>query len=160
MSLVSRFFSTPEPDIRDATLADAADLARLHATAFHRGWSGQEFERLLSERAGVGHVVTAGPGGRLLGFVLSHAVPPESEILSIVMDRASRGRGLGARLLGHHLGRLAARGVTASFLEVEAGNAPAIALYRRSGYGEVGRRKGYYEGPDGRTDALVMRRDF
>ncbi|MGU3495229.1 GNAT family N-acetyltransferase [Xanthobacteraceae bacterium A53D] len=160
MSLLSGLFATPEPEIRNATTADAADLARLHATAFHRGWSVPEFERLLAERTGIGHVLRAGARGRLLGFVLSHAVPPESEILSLVMDAAYRGKGLGARLLTHHLGRLAAMGVTASFLEVEAGNAPAIAVYRRVGYQDAGRRKGYYEGPDGRTDALVMRRDF
>ncbi|WP_029006104.1 GNAT family N-acetyltransferase [Azorhizobium doebereinerae] len=160
MSAFTRLFSGPAPDIRDAATADAADLARLHATAFHRGWSAPEFERLLAERTGVGHVMRAGPRGKLLGFVLSHAVPPDSEILSIVLDGASRGRGLAGRLLAHHLGRLAAQGVTASFLEVEAGNAPALALYRRAGYAEVGRRKGYYEGPSGRTDALVLRRDF
>ncbi|GGF79852.1 alanine acetyltransferase [Azorhizobium oxalatiphilum] len=160
MSTFSRFFSSPEPDIRDAVTADAPELARLHATAFHRGWSASEFERLLAERTGVGHVMRAGPRGKLLGFVLSHAVPPESEILSIVTEAASRGQGLARRLLTHHLGRLAAQGVTASFLEVEAGNDPAIALYRRAGYAEAGRRKGYYEGPSGRTDALVMRRDF
>ncbi len=162
MTPFSRLFagSAPAPEIRTATTPDAPDLARLHAGAFHRGWSAEEFERLLAERTGIAHLLQAGPRGRVLGFVLSHAVPPESEILSIVVDAAAKGRGHGRRLLDHHLGRLAALGVRASFLEVEAGNAAALALYARAGYGEVGRRKGYYAGPGGPADALVMRRDF
>ncbi|NVN31455.1 ribosomal-protein-alanine acetyltransferase, partial [Endobacter medicaginis] len=39
------------------------------------------------------------------------------------------------------------------FIEVAAGNGPAIALYRGCGFVEVGRRRRYY--PDG-DDALVM----
>lgn len=160
MTPFSRLFSGPAaPDLRTATSADAPELARLHAGAFHRGWSVQEFERLLSERTGIAHVLAV-PKGRLVGFVLSHMVPPESEILSIVIDKSAQGHGHGRALLTHHLGRLAALGVTASFLEVEAGNTAALALYRRAGYGEVGRRKGYYAGPNGPADALVMRRDF
>ena len=34
-------------------------------------------------------------------------------------------------------------------LEVEEGNAPALALYRRLGFGEIGRRDGYYGPPTG-----------
>lgn len=160
MTPFSRLFSgSAAPEIRTATSADAPEMARLHAGAFHRGWSVEEFERLLAERAAIAHVLTV-PRGRMLGFVLSHMVPPESEILSIAIGKSAQGRGHGRALLTHHLGRLAALGVTASFLEVEAGNAAALALYRRAGYGEVGRRKAYYAGPDGAADALVMRRDF
>ena len=39
-------------------------------------------------------------------------------------------------------------------LEVRAGNEPAIALYRKHGFVEVGRRKNYYEKP--REDAILM----
>ena len=43
-------------------------------------------------------------------------------------------------------------------LEVEDGNAPALALYRRLGFGEIGRREGYYGRADGsRAAALTMR---
>ena len=37
-------------------------------------------------------------------------------------------------------------------------NAPAIALYRKHGFQEAGRRKNYYQQP--REDAIIMTREF
>jgi ribosomal-protein-alanine N-acetyltransferase len=63
--------------------------------------------------------------------------------------------------LRHHLGRLAALGAHKVFLEVEEGNASALRLYRRAGFTEVGRRKGYYANPTGEpATALVLRRNL
>lgn len=153
-------FSTPKaPTVRDAAMADVPALARIHSASFHRGWGVDELERLLAGQAARAHVIGRGHG-EVLGFVLSHLVVPEAEVLTIAVAPAARGKGLGRVLLTHHLQRLAGLGVTCSHLEVEAGNGPAVRLYRALGYGEVGRRKGYYAGPDGPGDALVMRLDF
>lgn len=43
-------------------------------------------------------------------------------------------------------------------LEVRAGNAPAIALYRKLGFKQVGVRKNFYSDPE--EDALLMTRYF
>ena len=43
-------------------------------------------------------------------------------------------------------------------LEVRASNAPAIALYRKHGFQEAGRRKDYYRDPT--EDALLLTRTF
>ena len=49
----------------------------------------------------------------------------------------------------------------ALFLEVDETNVPAIALYRRLGFRQVGHRANYYRSPErGPTGALVMRRDL
>jgi ribosomal-protein-alanine N-acetyltransferase len=55
------------------------------------------------------------------------------------------------------MSRLAALGVGRIFLEVEEGNRPALRLYARAGFTEVGRRPGYYAGG---AAALVLRRDL
>lgn len=160
MSLFSRFLTPPDPQMRDARGADALDLARIHAASFHRGWGADEFERLLADRVTLAHVLLERPAGAPVGFVLSHMVPPEGEILSIAIAPSARRKGHAGRLLLHHLGRLAALGVSVSHLEVDATNLPALALYRRLGYVEAGRRKGYYREGDQVTDALILRRDF
>ena len=43
-------------------------------------------------------------------------------------------------------------------LEVREGNAPAIALYEKLGFREVGRRKNYY--PERKEDAVLMTVEF
>ena len=41
---------------------------------------------------------------------------------------------------------------------MRASNEPAIALYRKHGFEEAGRRKDYYTKP--KEDAVIMTRDF
>jgi len=66
------------------------------------------------------------------------------------------GRGLAHRLLDLHLRRLAGFGLRTVFLEVDEDNAPARRLYAGAGFGEVGRRPGYYAGNGGNTTAALV----
>lgn len=137
----------------------APALSRLHALAFARPWSTGEFERMLADRAHLCHALMAGTA--LRGFVLARHVLDEAEILSVVVAPASRGRGHAGTLIAAHLATLASIGVREVHLEVEEGNDPAIRLYRRYGFLEVGRREGYYAKLDGtRRAALSMRVDL
>jgi ribosomal-protein-alanine N-acetyltransferase len=136
--------------------ADAAGVAALHSASFRHGWSIAEIEAMLRDRAVTGHAI--GAGSRLDGFALSRRAADEAEILTIAVAARRQGRGLGRKLLEAHLGGLAAAGARAVFLEVEEGNTPAIALYRRHGFGQVGLRKSYYRRADGSAaNALVLR---
>lgn len=159
MGLFSALFGRGEPAFMDAEPRDAAAIAALHGVSFHRGWSEQEVESLLIDRAVVAHRALL--GSRLAGFILSRRAADEAEILSVAVTDARRGRGIARRLLGLHLGRLAGLGVRSVFLEVDENNVPALRLYRRAGFREVGRRPNYYPGADGKpATALVLRRDL
>ncbi|MCF8477197.1 MAG: GNAT family N-acetyltransferase, partial [Pseudolabrys sp.] len=129
------------------------------AASFRRGWSEQEVEGMLIDRAVVAH--RAMTGRSLAGFVMSRRAAEEAEILSIAVARRAQGRGLARRLLTLHLRRLAGLGTRAVFLEVDEHNTPAIRLYESAGFREVSRRPNYYPLPDGKTAAaLVLRRDM
>jgi ribosomal-protein-alanine N-acetyltransferase len=144
--------------LAEAGMRDAAAFASLHAASFQRGWSDDEFERLLADRSVVAHRATRGRS--LCGFILSRLVAGEAEILSVAVASAQRGRGLARRLLDLQLRRLAGHGCRTIFLEVDEDNEPARRLYRRAGFREVGRREAYYgRGPATRA-ALVLRRDL
>jgi [ribosomal protein S18]-alanine N-acetyltransferase len=156
IGIITRLFAR-EAAVSQAGPADARALAALHASSFHRGWSEDEFERLLSDRHVVAHRATA--GAALAGFILSRIVQDEAEILSIAVASAWRGRGLARQLLDINLRRLAALGARSVFLEVEEGNVSARRLYRRAGFQEVGRRERYYA-PERGAAALVLRRDL
>jgi ribosomal-protein-alanine N-acetyltransferase len=158
---LAQLFKRAEPAILDARPGDASALAALHRVSFRHGWSESEFERLLSERAAIAHVARANGGrGAVVGFVLSHRVGHEAEILLVALAPGERGHGTATKLLSRHLGRLAAAGVSKVFLEVDEGNASARKLYARSGFQEVGRRSGYYRKPEGNAAALVLGRDL
>lgn len=153
--------ATP-PALRPLRPADAAVLAAMHAEGFHHGWPVTEIEAMLVDPAvlglGIGHGRDV---AELDGFVLSRRAADEAEILTIAIRRRRRGGGLGRLLLEGHLGRLAAAGVRAVFLEVDEANAAARALYAREAFRQVGARKAYYPRPDGtRGTALVLRRDL
>jgi [ribosomal protein S18]-alanine N-acetyltransferase len=147
MGFIANLFARQQPSLSEARPGDAADLAALHGASFHRGWSEDEFERLLLDRAVVAHRVTIGP--RLVGFIISRIIEGEAEILSVAVASSRRGKGLARQMLNLHLRRLAGLGTRTVFLEVDEGNVPANRLYRRAGFRTVGRREGYY--PD-RTD--------
>ena len=156
-NIARRMFTRRTPVLAPAGPADAQALAALHARSFHRAWSEGEFEALLSQNNVVAH--RAMLGRALGGFVLSRMVPPEAEILSIAVAPSRRRKGLAGQLLRLHLRRLAALAVGTVFLEVGEDNLPALRLYRRAGFREVGRRAAYYSADKG-SAALVLRRDL
>lgn len=161
MSFLQKLFGRTEPALGEARPRDAAALAAVHARAFRHGWSESEFERLLSEANTVCQVARGNGGtGPIVAFVLSRMIDHEAEILMAAVSPDEQGRGLARRLLTRHLGRLAAHGAKQVFLEVDEGNRPALSLYGRAGFAEVGRRPRYYDGPGGATGALIMRRNL
>jgi [ribosomal protein S18]-alanine N-acetyltransferase len=155
--LIDRLFAR-EAVLSEAGPGDAGTLAALHQTSFRRGWSEDEVERLLLDRQVLAHRAIG--RGKLAGFILSRLAAGEAEILSVAVADRWRGRGLAQRLLDLHLRRLAGLGVAAVFLEVEDGNRPALRLYQRAGFREVGRRPGYYPRDATAAAALVLRRDL
>jgi ribosomal-protein-alanine N-acetyltransferase len=131
----------------------APQLAAIHAASFARAWDAHEFERLLADRAVIADGLFV--GGEPTGFALSRVVLDEAEILTIAIAPEARGRGCSRPLLVGHLEALNRVGVRLVHLEVEEGNRAALALYRRLGFEEVGRRDGYYRKQDGMSVAAL-----
>jgi ribosomal-protein-alanine N-acetyltransferase len=97
-------------------------------------------------------------GDRLLGYGWLSAAAGEAHVLNITVDPDLRNQGHGWRILRRLMDLARWHRVEAVFLEVRISNAPALTLYRRYGFEEVGRRRGYYPSDGGgREDALVMR---
>jgi [ribosomal protein S18]-alanine N-acetyltransferase len=152
---ITRVFARGKPTTSEARERDTPAIAAIHAASFQRGWSEDEFGRLLADRAVVAD--RSAVGGQLVGFILSRIASGEAEILSVAIAPHWRGRGFARPLLDRHLRRLAGQGARTVFLEVGEHNKPARRLYRSAGFSEVGRRPGYY---DGAATALILRRDL
>jgi ribosomal-protein-alanine N-acetyltransferase len=148
------------PIVVPVTSADADVLARIHATSFPSPWKADDFTLFLNQREVAGWAT--GQDDMPSGFILVRYVADEAEVMTIAVDPAARGNGLGRALLAHAIADLRGRGVRTMFLEVGVRNVPAIALYRMMGFVACGKRKGYYEenAETGGGDAAVMRLDL
>ncbi len=138
----------------------AAVLSGLHAASFEDPWSAAAIAAMFDVPGLIALLATQRDAPE--GFLLARFVAGEAEILSIGVLPAARGSGTGMALLDrlHALVRekTSAPGL---LLDVAADNQPALALYAKAGYKQVGRRKAYYRKPNGVfVDSLTMRRDF
>ena len=98
-------------------------------------------------------VVAEGENGTVLGYGEIGVVLDEGCLEKIAVDPAYRRQGVAEAILLAFL-RFGRANLAFLTLEVRASNEPAISLYRKLGFEEVGRRKGYYSNP--KEDALLM----
>ena len=96
----------------------------------------------------------------LVGYAVMMPVIDEVHLLNISIVPELQGRGLGSELLEFLMAEAKASGILRMFLEVRPSNEAGRALYRRYGFAEIGRRRGYYPAHEGREDAIVMSRDL
>lgn len=135
-------------------MTDAGALADLAQAAFPPGpgWTAADFARMADDPTRL--ILTR----KAAALIVISVIAPEAEILNIGVAPNHRRQGLGAALLQDAIAALRGRRVDTLFLEVAADNAPARALYARSGFVQVGLRRGYYARAAGRVDGLILRR--
>lgn len=99
--------------------------------------------------------------GRIAAFAILSSGGGDAHVLNIAVDPAFRRRGIARLLLAELVDAARLREADQLFLEVRAGNEPALTLYRDLGFAEVALRPGYYPLPGGgREDAVIMARDI
>ena len=98
--------------------------------------------------------------GVMLGYAVMMLALDEAHLLNISIAAERQRSGLGSMLLEHLFAVAKRTGAARMFLEVRPGNASGLGLYRRYGFIEIGRRRGYYPAHEGREDAIVMVRDL
>jgi ribosomal-protein-alanine N-acetyltransferase len=91
---------------------------------------------------------------RLAGYIVARSGADELHINNVAVRDAYRRKGIGRELLSRILEEGRRGGASVGFLELRAGNAPALALYKKCGFRVTARRQKYYSDPV--EDALVM----
>ncbi|MCA1246262.1 ribosomal protein S18-alanine N-acetyltransferase [Massilia sp. MS-15] len=139
-----------------------ADLDEVHAlecSVFPHPWSRGNFQDSLA--SGYDAWTARDNAGALAGYYVVMYAVDEAHLLDVAVAAARQGRGLGRQLLDRIGARAKEQGMASILLEVRPSNARALDVYRRYGYREIGRRKGYYPAHGGqREDAIVMRMDL
>ena len=131
-------------------------VAALEKVCFSDPWSEQSVAGELSNPLSVWLVCVE--KDRVLGYVGSQTVLGETDMMNVAVSPAARRRGIGEKLILELVERLKERDSHCLTLEVRATNAPAIALYEKLGFTQVGRRPNYYRNP--KEDALILRKEW
>lgn len=92
----------------------------------------------------------------IAGYAIMSFGAGEAHLLNLCVDPNWHGHGIGGRLLQRTIRDAERLGAERMFLEVRPSNLPALHLYHKAGYVQVGRRRDYYPDFGGREDALVM----
>ena len=148
--------------------ADLPQVVAIDAAASSRPWPiatfltelAREDRRYLVARLGSGPDGSgphgsdgAGGDGEVVGFGGVALLGDEAHVMTVAVDPARQGRGIGGRVVSGLLDEVVAAGLTATTLEVRTSNDVARRLYHRLGFDEAGVRPGYY--PDG-EDAVIL----
>ena len=142
--------------IENMTAAHVSQIAELEKLCFSDPWSEKSIETELSCRLSVWLVALEGE--QVVGYVGSQTVIDESDMMNIAVHPGFRRRGIAEALVAELEAALRQRGSRALTLEVRDSNAPAIALYEKLGFSQVGLRKNYYRNP--KEDARILRKEW
>ena len=137
--------------------SDLSAVLRIEEAAFDEAWSLRLFEEELAQRTSRAYRA-AWLGTELVAYGGIMAIDDEAHLNNIAVAETERGTGLGTVLLCDLVRTSLARGLAHLTLEVQVGNEPALALYRRFGLAPVGVRPDYY-GP-GRNGLIMWVRDI
>ncbi|MBG0789985.1 MAG: ribosomal protein S18-alanine N-acetyltransferase [Desulfovibrionaceae bacterium] len=135
---------------------DVRDLMVLEKLCFSYHWTQEQF--LLGLERNAYRVLGIRRAGVLVAYLAFSIIKDEMEVLNLAVHPDFRRRGLGEKLLRECFRVCIEENVGKSFLDVKISNEPALGLYRKFGYKQIGIRKKYY--PDTREDALLFRYDF
>ncbi len=136
--------------------ADLDDVVAIEYSVYPHPWTRTNFSDSLKH--GYHAWVLRDPSRTLIGYFLVMGVVDEAHLLNVAVAASWQGRGLGRLLLNQSVACARGLGMESMLLEVRPSNGRALDIYRRYGFTEIGRRKGYYPAPNGtREDAIVMR---
>ena len=131
-------------------------VARLEKLCFADPWSemsiAQELQSIWS------YWVVAVHRDEVVGYIGSQSSIDETDVMNVAVHPDWRRQGIAENLIGQLIQELKNRSSHALMLEVRASNAPAIALYEKLGFRQVGLRKNYYRNP--KEDALIRRKEW
>ena len=140
--------------IRKMKASDVAAIAELEKRCFSDPWSADSIASELVNP--LSYWLVAEIDGQVAGYVGSQSVLDAADMMNIAVSPDYRRRGIAKALVNELTAYLSKNNVIALLLEVRVSNEPAITLYEKMGFQQVGRRPNYYRNP--REDALILRK--
>ena len=143
-------------NIREMKREDVPAIAELEKLCFSDPWSESSIASELDNR--LSYWLVAEDNGKIAGYVGSQSVLDAADMMNLAVSPDYRQQGVGQALVKELVCHLQENRVIALLLEVRVSNTPAISLYEKLGFVQVGRRPKYYHNP--REDALILRKEL
>ena len=133
-----------------------SQIAQLEKICFSDPWSENSIASELDNK--LAFWLVAAEGETVAGYIGSQTVMDETDMMNVAVHPDFRRKGIAEALVNGLVEQLKTMDSHCLTLEVRASNAPAIALYEKLGFAEIGRRRNYYRNP--REDALILRKEW
>ena len=138
------------------TADHVSQVAELEKICFSDPWSEKSVASELTNPLSLWLVAVE--DDRVTGYVGYQSVMGESDMMNGAVHPDFRRKGVAEMLVRELVAALAKKDNHCLTLEVRASNAPAISLYEKLGFAQIGLRKNYYRNP--KEDALILRKEW
>ena len=142
--------------ITEMKAAHVPQVAELERICFADPWSEKSVASELDNKWALWFVALE--EDKVAGYIGSQTSIDETDVMNVAVHPDFRRRGIAETLINALVTELKNRGSHALMLEVRSSNAPAITLYEKLGFVQVGCRKNYYRNP--KEDALILRKEW
>ncbi len=153
--------------IREMILEDVPQAVEIETQCFSQPWSEKSFQDSLaredtlflvceeqnSEKAQKSLGVF-GNHSCITGYIGMYISFEEADITNVAVSPSHRQKGYGNALVASAIQKAKEKQIERIFLEVRVSNLPAIALYKKMGFENLGVRKNFYDYP--KEDAYIM----
>jgi tRNA threonylcarbamoyladenosine biosynthesis protein TsaB len=139
--------------LRAMELKDVDDVWEIEKLSFRTPWSRASFldEMQINQKA---RYIVAELGDTVVGYGGMWFIVDEAHITNIAVHPDYRGQKIGEKIVEAMMAAAQRESIISLTLEVRVTNIPAINLYKKLGFEDIGIRKGYYS--DTGEDALIM----
>lgn len=138
-------------EINEMTLEDLELIKDTLYSEYDNFWSYNILKNeLLNDKT---TYIVAKENDQIVGFAGIMTCLDEATLNNIVVKKSCRGRGIGGELLDTIIELCADLNMKTLTLEVDSSNTPAINLYKKFGFQNLGIRKKYYNHT---SDAIIM----
>ena len=142
--------------IRLMESGDISQIAQLEKLCFSDPWSENSIASELDNPLSCWLVAV--DNDMVVGYVGSQTVLDGSDMMNIAVHPDYRRKAIAENLIGKLEELLRERKSICLVLEVRASNTPAISLYTKLGFKQIGCRRNYYRNP--REDAWILRKEW
>lgn len=142
-------------DIREMISEDLETIKNILISDFNDFWNYNILKEEL-ESPNSKYIMAKTNDGKIIGFAGIKVIIDTADIMNIVVKKSWRNQGVGNLLLNNLISLCKDLNLLSLSLEVNEDNLPAIHLYEKFGFKQIGLRKNYYKDKNGIVMQYLM----